>query len=137
MKTAQEVSNKFVQRASAASGDYVEGARSTEKNWQQATAAAAEVHKAATMEALNRGAFAKGVQAAGNAAWQQGIETKGSTRYAEGVSTSASKYAENSARFDAARQAAKGMPRQVKGSPANLQRTAAVVAALRKVKTGA
>lgn len=136
MKTAQEVASKFAQRAAAASSDYAEGARSTEKNWQQATVAAAEVHKAATLEALNRGAFAKGVQAAGNSAWQEGIETKGVGRFAEGVSGAAGKYAENSARYDGARQAAKGMPRATKGSPQNLQRVAAVVAAQRKVKTG-
>lgn len=136
MKSAQQVAEKYATRASAASGDYVDGARTTTKDQNAAAIAAAEIHKAATMAALNDGRYAAGLRKAGKQAWLDGVERKGGNRYGEGVSQAAPTYASESARYDGARSAAASLPRGVKGSPQNLQRVAAVVAAQIKVKTG-
>lgn len=129
MKTASQSSAKYAERAANASGDYVEGARTTTKDQAAAAIAAAEIHKAATTAALNEGRFAKGLQRSGKQGWLDGVTRKGQNRYGEGVAGAAPKYATESAKFDTARGAAASLPRGVKGSSQNIQRVTAVVAA--------
>ncbi len=136
MKTAQQSAEKFASRAGMASGDYLKGAQETTKDQAARAIAAAEVHKAATMEALNAGRYAKGLQRAGRQGWLDGVVKKGSMRYAEGVSAGAGKYAERSAPYDSARNAAAALPRGIKGSATNMARVTAVVNALRAAKVG-
>jgi hypothetical protein len=136
MKTAQQVAQKFVDRASAASQDYVKGASSTTKDQAAAAAAAKEIYKQALTASFGRDAYAKGLQKSGKAGWLRGVQEKGGQRYAGGISASAAKYAQESGRFDTARNAANSMPRGLKGSETNLARVKAVVTALRNVKTG-
>jgi len=128
-KSASSVAEKYASRASAASGDYVEGARTTTKDQAAAAIAAASIYAQATQAAIQDGRYAKGLQRSGKAKWLEGVTTKGGNRYGEGVSGAASEYAEQSGKFDSARNAAANMPRGIKGSPQNLQRVAAVVAA--------
>lgn len=135
MRTAQESAQKFVDRASAASGDYVSGASATTKDQSARAIAAKKIYQDALTASFSRDSYAKGLQRSGKNGWLQGIQTKGGERYAGGVSASASKYATNSARFDGARQAADNLPRGLKGSQTNLDRVKAVVSALRGVKT--
>ena len=137
MKTAQQSSGKFVERASAASADYGEGAARTTKDQSAAAIAAAPNYAAGVQAAITRGAYAKGLQASGKAGWLRGITEKGVNRFAEGVASGAAKYAMNSGKYDTARAAAESMPRGPKGSEANFQRAKAVGLALRKQKVGA
>ena len=127
---------KFSSRASAASGDYVDGARTTSKDQSAAAIAAAGIYAQALQSSITEGRYAKGLQKSGKAKWLKGVTDKGGNRYAEGVSQAAPTYATESARFDGARGAASSLPRGIKGSPQNLQRVAAVVAAQIRVKTG-
>jgi len=136
MKTAQQVAEKYASRASAASTDYVSGVETTTKDQMARAIASAEIHKQATIAALNEGRYAKGLQKAGNQAWKDGVRKKGGNRYGEGVSTASGKYAANSASYDSARGAASSLPRGLKGSETNLARVKAVVSALRAVKAG-
>lgn len=136
MKSAQASSTKFVERASGATTDYVDGVRSSTKDQNALAIAAAERHKLATTEALNRGAYAKGLQKAGKAAYIEGVTKKGQDRFASGVAASAIKYAQNSGAYDSARGAADNLPRGVKGSEANFARSKAVGQALRAAKVG-
>ena len=130
MKTAGQVAQKYADRASAASGDYVEGARSTTKDQSAAAIAAAAIYAQATQAAIQEGRFAKGLQKSGKSKWLAGVTEKGGNRYGEGVSGASPEYATASARFDGARGAASSMPRGIKGSAQNLQRVSAVVNAL-------
>lgn len=137
MKSAQASAQKFVERAGAATGDYVEGARQTTKD-QSANAIAAKANYAAGIQAsITRGAYEKGLSASGKAGWLRGITEKGQNRFGEGVASGASKYATNSGKFDGARGVADSMPRGAKGSEANFARAKAVGMALRKAKIGA
>lgn len=136
MKTAQQVAQKFVERASAASQDYVEGAAATNKDQAAAAIAAATLYQQGVQAAITRGAFQKGLQRSGKAGWLAGVQAKGGDRFAGGVAASSSKYATNSGKYDSARGAAGSLPRGLKGSPTNLNRVAAVVNALRTAKTG-
>ncbi|MBU6430905.1 MAG: hypothetical protein KGJ58_01665 [Patescibacteria group bacterium] len=137
MKTAQQVAEKFASRASAAAGDYVNGAMATTKDQAAAAIAAKEIYKQALTASFGRDSYAKGLQKSGKAGWQNGVKTKGSERFATGVSESATKYATNSGKYDSARAAASSLPRGLKGSETNLARVKAVVVALRTAKVGA
>lgn len=136
-KSAQSVAAKFAERASAATGDYLKGAQETSKDQAAAAVAAADIYKQAVTQAANDGRYAKGLQKSGKAGWLAGVTGKGVNRFGEGVSQAAPKYATNSAKFDTARNAAASLPRGLKGSPANLSRVSAVVAAQIAAKKGA
>lgn len=136
MKSAQQSAQKFVERASAASGDYVSGAQQTTKDQSALAIAAAPIYAQAVQAAITRGSFAKGLQKSGKAGWLAGVTTKGGERFAGGVAASSQSYASNSSRYDGARGAAAALPRGLKGSATNLARVTAVVNALRTAKTG-
>lgn len=136
MKSAQQSAEKYASRASAASGDYVQGAQTTSKDQSAAAIAAAGIYAQATQQAITDGRYARGLQKAGKSKWLAGVTGKGGNRYGEGVSQAAPAYATESARFDSARSAADALPRGIKGSPQNLARVAAVVSAQIKAKTG-
>lgn len=137
MKTAQQSSAKFVERAGAASQDYVSGAESSSKDQSMAAIAAAPNYQAGVTAAIARGAYQKGLQTSGKAGWLAGVRNKGQNRFAEGVAQGAIKYATNSGKFDSARSSADSLPRGPKGSEANYARSKAVGQALRKMKVGA
>lgn len=137
MKTAQQSAQKFVERAGAASGDYVEGAQRTSKD-QSANAIAGKANYVAGVQAaITAGRYEKGLQKSGKAGWIKGITEKGANRFAEGVASGSVKYAQNSGAYDTARSAADALPRGPKGSEANFARAKAVGQALRKQKVGA
>lgn len=136
MKTASQSSQKYADRAGAASGDYVKGAQETTKDQAAAAIAAAPIYAQAVQQAVSNGSYAKGLQKSGKAGWLAGVTSKGGNRYGEGVSSAAPKYATESAKYDSARSAASSLPRGIKGSAGNIARVTAVVNALRAAKSG-
>lgn len=137
MKTASQSGQKFVERAGAASGDYVEGAERTGKDQAAAAIAATPNYVAGVNAAIARGAYGKGLSKSGKAGWLKGVKEKGVNRFAEGVASGMAKYVTNSGAYDSARGAAESLPRGAKGSEANYARAKAVGVALRKQKVGA
>lgn len=137
-KTANTAVIKWQQRAAGASGDYSEGARTTDKDQAQRAIAAKTIYQQTLTESFGRDAYAKGLQKSGKAGWLEGVEQKGVSNYSTGVSAeiARSKYVTNSSRYDSARKAADGIARGPRGSAANLNRVTAVVNALRAVKVG-
>lgn len=135
-KPANQAVEKWQSRAGAASQDYVEGARTTDRDQAQRAIAAKTVYQQALTESFGRDAYAKGLSRSGKGGWQAGVEQKGAANYPTGVSSelARSKYVTNSGRYDAARRAADSIPRAPRGSAANMQRVAAVATALRAVK---
>lgn len=136
MKTAAMSAEKFVRNAGNASGDYASGVASTEKDQAARAIAAKESYQKGVTAAIQRGAYEKGLQKSGKQGWQDGVQKKGQFRFADGVSAAKEKYAQNSARYDGARGAAANMPRGVRGSAENYQRSAAVGRALNALRTG-
>lgn len=136
-KNAQAVAEKFVNRAGAASGDYVSGSEQTTKDQSSAAIAAKAIYQQALTASFARGSFEKGLAKSGKSGWLNGVRSKGSERFASGVAASAGKYAQESGKYDGARNAASSLPRGLKGSATNLARVSAVVNALRTAKTGA
>jgi len=135
-KSASAAVIKWQNRASAASGDYSEGARTTDKDQAAKAIASKGVYQQALTESFARDAYAKGLSQSGKAGWLRGIEEKGSANYATGVSTDSSrnKYVTNSSKYDSARKAADSLPRGPRGSATNLQRVSAVANAQHTLK---
>jgi len=138
MKSANEAVGKWQNRAGASSGDYADGAKSTDKDQAARAIAAKEVYKQALNESFARDAYAKGLSKSGKQGWLQGVEQKGTQNYSTGVSSdiARNKYVQNSSRYDSARKAADSLPRGARGSAQNLNRVAAVANALRAIKVG-
>jgi len=138
MKTANEAVAKWQNRAGAASGDYADGANSTDKDQAQRAIAAKQVYQQALTESFGRDAYGKGLLRSGKQGWLKGVQEKGQQNYSTGVSANGAreKYVANSAKYDSARGAANTLPRGARGSAGNLARVAAVANALRAVKVG-
>lgn len=133
-KSAAEVSQKWANRAGAASSDYASGVQTTTKDQAGRAIAAKAIYQTALQESFARDAYAKGLQKAGTAKWKTKASEIGSLRYGSGVSAAVNDYATNSGIYDNARKAADALPRGVKGSETNLARVKAVTTALRAEK---
>ncbi len=127
---------KWKRRTATAAQEYSDGIANPSRSWSQATQAAAPAFAAGVQAAVARGAFQRGVQSAGDSAWQQGATTKGPTRWTEGTALAEPAYTTGFGRVAAAINATALPPRQPTGSPANIQRVAAIATALRKLRTG-
>lgn len=134
MKSAAESMSKFVERASASSADYGKGVETTQKDQAARAIAAKGIYAQAVQASIAKDSYAKGLQRSGTSGWKAGVKAKGEANFATGVAVSGAKYAERSAKFDAARESADAMPRGVKGSAQNLAKVATVVNNLIKAK---
>lgn len=127
---------KWQNRSQGASGDYVEGAKATDKDQSARAIAAKGVYQQALTESFARNSYSKGLTKSGKQGWLNGVEQKGGTNYSTGVGTSAArnKYVTESERYDGARRASDSMPRGPRGSAGNLAKVAAVANALHAIK---
>ena len=136
VKDTSRVSSKWARVTPQRSEDYTLGVQSPRTPWAAATRAAEDRYKSGVTEAIARGAFGKGVAAAGDQGWQQKTLAKGPSRFAEGVAISAPDYEAGVAPYLDTIRSLTLPPRFPKGDPRNLERTKAVAMALRKRKTG-
>jgi hypothetical protein len=134
IKDPSVVAQKWAKRAGAAGADYTSGVQNPRTDQATAAAAAAPVWAQAVADAATRGAYAKGVQAAGTAKWQAAAASIGAQRYPQGVNAGVANYQAKEAPYLSALSSLTLPPRGVKGS--NNARVQAVVDALRKVKLG-
>lgn len=136
VKSGAATSAKWSRVSAQRTEDYQAGVAAPRTPWAAATAAAEDRYKAGVQDAATRGAFGKGVRAAGDARWSAKATAKGPTRYAEGVQISGPDYAAGVQPYLDTIAATQLPPRYPKGDPRNVQRVAVLSAALRKRKTG-
>lgn len=136
VKPLGTISDKWNRRASSAGQEYTEGVGSPRRPWAAATKAAEANYEQGVQASIGRKAFGKGVDAAGDAKWRERSETLGGARFASGVAASQDEYTKGFSRYHQVLSSLSLPPRGAKGSPANLQRVAAVATALRNAKTG-
>lgn len=134
IKDAATVASKWAKRASAAGADYISGVNNPRTDQAAAAAAAAPLWAQAVQDAATRGAFAKGVTAAGTAKWQAASASIGAQRYPQGVNAGQSNYSAKVQPYLSVLSSLSLPPRGVKGT--NNARVQAVVDALRKAKLG-
>jgi len=130
------LSQKFVQRAGAATNDYTEGVKAAGPDWESKTKAAAGTWKQAITEVAGTNRFEQGVADAGSQKFTTRASTLGAQRYAPGVQASAADWARG---FGPYHQALQGMDlplRAPRGSPQNQQISNAVATRLAAIKRG-
>ena len=135
-KSGAAVAEKWARVTPQRQQDYSQGIQTPRVPWAQASKAAEERFKAGVAEAAQRGAYGKGVTAAGDQRWQQKAMSKGPSRFAEGVAMSAPDYQAAVQPYLDTINSVTLPPRYTKGDPRNLERTKAIATALRKRKTG-
>jgi hypothetical protein len=135
IKPLGSIAEKWNRRASSATQEYTDGVGAPRKPWAAATQAAEGSYEQGVQASISRKAFGKGVAAAGDAKWSSRAKELGSGRYASGVAAGQSAYQTGFTPYFNAISNLSLPPRGAKGSPANLQRVAAVATALRNVKT--
>jgi len=133
VRTLQE---KWARKAAQAAPDYEQGVSQPLTDWQQATTAAREAWAQGVQQAVQRNAFAAGVQRAGTQKWQQGALRKGARRFAEGVQVAQElgAWQQGFEPFAQVIQNTNLPPRGPKGDPRNIERVAAMARALREAK---
>jgi len=131
IKGLSDVGSKWERRAVVSGADYTAGVQSPRAPWSQSAAKAEDNYKIGVTAAAARGAFGKGVKAAGDAKWTAMSLQKGPGRFAEGVSIARPDWEKGFAPYHSVISALALPPRGVRGSPANLQRVATVATALR------
>ncbi len=133
-KSVGQSSDKWVRRAAQAAQDYKQGVQNPRTSWQEATLEGEANYESGVQEAIGRGAFGKGVSAAGNAKWQSKAASKGADRFGPGVQAGKSDYERGFAPFQSVLSGLSLPPRGAKGDPRNLDRVRAVAEALRAAK---
>jgi hypothetical protein len=136
VKSTSAVAEKWGRVTPMRADDYKLGVQNPRAPWAASAKAGEERYKAGVMEAANRGAFGKGVSAAGDAKWLQKSMAKGPGRFAEGVALSAPDYQAGVAPYLDTIAATALPPRFAKGDPRNVERVRVMAQALRKKKTG-
>lgn len=110
------------------------GLKDPKKVWVDEAAAAASAYAAGVSDAVTRGAFAKGVVAAGQASYIEPALKLGVKRYRDGVAFGIPKYSKNFAAFRDVIEATTLPPRGPTGDPANIERVRLIAGALHDAK---
>lgn len=136
VKDVGTIAKKFVRNAGAASGDYTEGVKGAGAAWEQGARDGAQNYKDGVAQASAAGRFEKGIAKAGAGKYVHKASTLGPQRYSTGVAAAEGEFAKG---MGPVLQTIAGVslpPRRPKGDPGNMQRSAAVAAALRALKVG-
>jgi hypothetical protein len=136
VKSASTAAGRWQRRASSASGEYRQGVEATQKSWASAAAGASQNYIQGVQDAQGRGAFSKGVQAAGDAKWRNNALAKGPGRFAEGVNVGQGDYERGVAPFLEVAARTDLPMRGATGSESNYQRSVTMAKAFRAAKTG-
>jgi|SRR5258705_2455858 hypothetical protein len=135
VKSSSVAGGRWLRRAQSAGGEYKAGVEGTQKSWATAAAGAAPAYIAGVQDAQSRGAFAKGVQAAGDQKWRANASAKGPGRFSEGVGMAQPDYERGVAPFLEVASRTDLPMRGATGSEQNYQRSVTMAKAFRAAKT--
>jgi hypothetical protein len=134
VKDPTTVANKWSTRAQGAVNDYAAGAASPKQSQSGSAIAAASLWQQAVQAPAALAAFTSGLSKSGDQGWLQGVNTKGKARYAGGITAGMSKFQTNITPFLQAIASVTLPPKGLRGSAQNIQRVAAIAAALHSLK---
>ena len=137
VKDLSSSARKFTTRGAAAAQDYQAGVAAAGPQWERNTADSAARWAQAVTEAAGRGAFARGVAAAGPAKFAQRASTIGAQRFPQGIQAAGPDWEKGFAPFRDTLQSLDLPAKGLKNSPQNYTRVAAVGNALHARKVGA
>lgn len=134
IKSVDVIAKKYASRGQTAGPDYADGVNNTQTDWASQTAAAADTYATGVTAAISRGAFAKGVNAAGTDKWKRKAAGVGAQRFSSGVGAAQPDYARGIAPYLDVLKSLSLPKRLPKGDPGNNARSLAVQQALRAKK---
>lgn len=111
-----------------------EGVLNPRAPWKESTLAASELHKTATLEALNRDAFSKGVNKTPADRQKNRAAELGPARYAQGTAVSVDEYGAGFAPYREVISGVELKPKAPKGSPENYENVKLIGDALHEKK---
>jgi hypothetical protein len=127
---------RWVAKASQATGDYKAGVQTPRASWKASTLAAADAHSAAVTKAVANKSFEKGVNKSDDGYWQTKAAGVGADRFAPGVEAGKGNFAEGVAPYLQVIESTTLPPRGPKGDVRNFERVKVMAMALHKKKTG-
>jgi len=136
IKSASEIARKWAEVTPRRDADYKAGVSAPMRDWAAETAAAEDRYASGVQDAITRGAFGVGVRNAGTEKWKRGALEKGVNRWGPGVRAAQSDYERGFAPYRDVIEGVSLPPRRRTGDPANIERVAAIAAALHAKKTG-
>jgi hypothetical protein len=134
IKSLDRIKTNWQSGTATAQPRYKDGVENPRTPWKDATIAAAPLQKQAMLDALNRDAVLKGVQATAPDKQKIRASTLGPSRYSAGAAAAVNDYGIGFAPY---REVISGVvlaPRGPKGSPENYQRVQAIGDALHQKK---
>lgn len=134
VRDANAAAERFKSKAGAAGADYANGVKGSGASWESGTLAGESNYAAGVQEAIGRGAFGKGVRAAGASHYEARASTVGAQRYPQGVAAGAGAYASGVGPYLDAMRSASLSPRRPKGDPGNITRVQEIANLNRQVK---
>jgi len=136
IKDTGSLAKKFVQRASAAAGDYKDGVTQAGADWEANARAGADNFANGVQQAIADKRFEKGIAEAGAAKFTMRASTLGAQRYPTGVGAAEGDWAKGTQPYLQTLSSLTLPPRRPKGDPGNFARSNAVAVALRAQKVG-
>ena len=136
MKSAAEIGAKWKRVTSGRQADFEAGVKDPNVDWAGPTAAAKEAYGQGVQDAIGRGAFEKGIAAAGTGAWQRGVVQRGIPRFTQGVSVAEDDMTQGIAKYvDVIERTRNGLPpRGPRGAPINRERSDRMAQALAEAR---
>jgi hypothetical protein len=136
IKDTASLSQKFVQRASAAVNDYTSGVQQAGQDWETGARNGEPNYEAGVQEAISKKRFGRGIAAAGAGKYVANATKLGGVRYGPGVQNAQDAWARG---VGPALEKLKGLvlpPKGPRRSPQNQQRANMVALELGKLKDG-
>jgi hypothetical protein len=136
VKDAASSASKFVARAQAAGPAYQAGVQGAGDMWQANSTAAEASFGAGVTAAVSAKRYSRGVQKAGAAKYVSKASGVGAARYPQGVANAGPAWQQGVQPYLDTLAGITLPPRAPRGDPGNVQRVAAVAAALHAKKIG-
>lgn len=131
-----KISKKWSRNAGNAAGDYKDGVQGAGASWIAGASAGGDNYRTGVTAAINRGAFEKGVAAAGSQKYVDRAVKNGAIRYAPGVQGAEVDWQKGYSPYAAVLNSLNLPPPGPRGAIQNQDRSAQVGIALNKARTG-
>lgn len=130
VKSAADIAEKWSRVAPARQADYEQGVKDPGVDWARSAAGARESYETGIQESIQRGAFSRGIEAAGNERWRRKTADVGTARWGPGVRAATSDYEQGFAPYQQVIERTVLPPRGPRGDPRNIERAATMAKAL-------
>lgn len=134
IKSIASIAEKWERVTPLRSQDYIEGVRTTRKDWEAETLAAAENYAIGVTQAIAENRFERGVAKSGTEKWRRNTVEKGGTRWGQGVRLGGAEYARGFAPYRDELEAIDLPPRGPRGDPRNIERVRVIAERLHALK---